>query len=237
MKRGIGYILFLFVLISAEPLWAITVTSGQLVTSTIATPADRDTYSFAAAAGDSINVSVGDTHYDAYFYPMVKLYAPDGTQLGSNYGSNGAWLGHRATATGTYTAVVLDAFTGSGGDYLFTMVKAPGAQSDPDGRAIQSGEVISRLLVVGDMDVFTFTAAAGDSISVSVGDTQYDAYFYPMVWSSTMTHNWVVMARPSASRRVGPQAKSTIHRSLGSGASKAFWGPLSRRPARRVRRS
>ncbi len=154
------------------------VQSGELVSQTLP-EGDVDVFTFTAEAGDGIIVSAGDAGGD-YFDPMVKLYSPAGELLDSGWGSLRAYINHRATLSGVYTAVVMEGYTGEAGTYRFTMVRAPATQNDLSGGFIQSGQVINRTLPEGDMDVFTFTAAAGDDIGVAVDDAD-GTYFYPMV--------------------------------------------------------
>jgi len=154
--------------------------SGETVNGTLPL-GDLDVFTFGASAGDTITLAVGETvGSDSWFGPKLTLYGPDGAPLGSSWGSSGASVTRRTMLSGNHYAVIEDSQAEYSGNYLFTMVKAPGEQRDSDGRVIQSGETANGTLPLGDLDVFTFGASAGDTITAAVGETVgSDSWFGP----------------------------------------------------------
>jgi hypothetical protein len=161
-------------------LQAQVISSGQTLVGAITASNRTNRYTFAASAGDTITVAVGET-VPSNFAPKVTLYGPDGATLGWSDGDTGASVTRRATLSGNHYAVVEDYWASYDGNYRFTMVKAPGVQADTDGRVVQSGETVVGTLPVGDLDVFTFAASAGDTITVAVGESGGDYSFAPLV--------------------------------------------------------
>src|SRR6266513_1437574 len=84
------------------------IASGQTISSSISPGTEVESYTFAASAGGSIIVTVGDTSGSA-FYPLVQLYNPTGTLLTYGSGQVGAALAsYNLAATGTYKVTVSD---------------------------------------------------------------------------------------------------------------------------------
>src|SRR5205085_1373624 len=138
---------------------------------------DLDVYTFAAAIGDSVSVAMGKTGSDPYgnLHPHLELYGPNGALVATTTGaaeySTAALIGARTlTQPGTYYVVARDAYGGGAGiSYNLTVAHlGPNAPQVPVGDA---GPVTTlfpypTLFRSGDLDVYTFAAAIGDSVSV-----------------------------------------------------------------------
>ena len=88
-----------------------TLVSGNVISDQIDL-GDLDSFVFAASAGETIQIELTDTSGGA-LRPMVRLYAPDGTQVGSATGDSVASLlcptgSCSLDQSGTYTVVVAD---------------------------------------------------------------------------------------------------------------------------------
>ncbi|MCA9000170.1 MAG: PPC domain-containing protein, partial [Planctomycetaceae bacterium] len=103
--------------------------SGETVLAAIDTPADIDTFTFDANAGDSIQLN-----FDNGTIPstngIMELFAPGGSPIDVNgTGTGNASEGSYATevyglpATGTYTVTVRNIESDAPGDYGLTFVK------------------------------------------------------------------------------------------------------------------
>ncbi len=133
---------------------------------------DLDLWSFTATAGDGVMIRMGS----ASLTPWLQLYGPSGgvvtnTTSGNSFARDGV-LNLVATETGTYTLVASAAFAGQIGDYIVNMARAPGAivvSPEDQGGPLENGAVTSASLVVGDLDVWSFDAAAGDGLMLRVG--------------------------------------------------------------------
>ncbi|MGH9370674.1 MAG: FG-GAP repeat domain-containing protein, partial [Vicinamibacterales bacterium] len=144
-----------------------------------------------AARNDAIVLSIGevlDSEIDPGFWPWIRLYGPNGALLGSNWGNWAVYLTATAPLTGTYTVVVgtADSANDATGDYLFTLAKIPGTFVVPtgdQGGAMTNGASHPGTIHLGDLDQWTFYAAQGAALVVSIGEvaTQPDPGFWPWI--------------------------------------------------------
>jgi trimeric autotransporter adhesin len=143
-------------------------TNGVMHTGTIST-GDLDLWTFNANSGDAIIVRMGEITRTNAFTPWVRLYGPNGKLLGSGFGTAAGEVAVTATNSGTFIAVVGDgnsSLSGSG-DYRVTLAKTGDpvmvSAGDEGGTLIGSG-TYDGTIDVGDLDLWTFTACAGDGI-------------------------------------------------------------------------
>ncbi len=140
---------------------------------------DLDVWTFEAVAGDAIVARMGATGYN----PQVRLFGPTGLLLetGSSVvnGGRDAELTFRATNTGAYTLVANSYYANGTGPYIVSLAKAPGAVTKlpgDDGGPMTNGMQHAGVIEVGDLDVWTFDAAVGDSIIARMGATGYNPH-------------------------------------------------------------
>jgi hypothetical protein len=169
-------------------LTATPIVSGQTIAGTIGHSGQVDTYTFTANAGNSFDITVGDADATSGFHPYLQVLSPTGPRIINNgtpatkTSVDGIYT-VPPTGAGTYTVLVQDYFgTGTGG-YNIELGKAPSAQhadSNGDGGLLTSGQTkagnISRF---GDIDVFTFSAAAGNSFDITFGDANAASGLHP----------------------------------------------------------
>jgi hypothetical protein len=155
------------------------IASAQTRTGTVGM-GDLDVYTFTAAIGDDIRVAVGETVAGAGFDPALTLIAPDGSLANSIWDYAGTSVQHRATVAGTYTLVVSDQGADESGAYNVTLAKTPGPQTvTADDAPIALNDTKTGTVGSGDLDVYTFSATAGDSIRASIGETTAGSGFDP----------------------------------------------------------
>ncbi len=139
---------------------------------------DLDAWTFDAAAGDSVLLRIGQRSGGNGFDPRLRLYDPHGELVASaaeGYGYTGAsdaQLSVIAALSGTYTVVVDSGFVRGAGDYRLYYLKVPGAFMVPggdQGGALANGGNHDGTIDVGDLDTWTFDAAAGDSVLLRIG--------------------------------------------------------------------
>lgn len=145
---------------------------------------DLDMWSFAATSGDALVVSVGETGIDTAFFPWIRLLGPSGQNLGSSFGNLVGQVSVAAPATGTYTVVVASGDSGldAAGNYTLTLAKAPGAYTITDGDqggTLTNGSNHTGDIHIGDIDMWSFTATAGENLIVSAGETNGNTAFFP----------------------------------------------------------
>jgi uncharacterized repeat protein (TIGR01451 family) len=148
---------------------------------------DLDQWTFDASAGASIVVSVGEVGGDSAVWPWIRLYGPNGTLLVSAYNQVVAQATVTAPLTGRYTVLVSSADAGNDDTdtYQITLALVPGAtptvSPGDQGGALTNGANHSGVLHVGDLDQWTFDAAAGGSIVVSAGEVGGDSAVWPWI--------------------------------------------------------
>ena len=145
---------------------------------------DLDAWTFQATAGDSIILGIGETGGNSAFSPWIRLKSPTGQNLGSQSGALANQIEATATVSGTYTIVVSsgDAGLDAAGDYTLTLAKAPGAfaiSAGDQGGALTNGSNHTGEIHVGDLDVWSFQATAGDNIILGIGEVGGDTVFSP----------------------------------------------------------
>lgn len=156
--------------------------SGKTRSASIAL-GDIDVFTLEAGVGDSISVAVFETGTDSPFNPWVGLYAPDGTYLDGRWDYYSSYAGRtNAPQAGVYTVVVRDFDDDRGASYNITLARTGGAPVPGNGEVpIRSGETRSSSLGQAGIDIYTFDAHIGDSISIAMMQTSGDAAFDPAI--------------------------------------------------------
>src|SRR6185369_2627356 len=159
--------LFLFFSLASSASAQGALSNGALQTGTISPAGDMDTWTFSAIAGDGIVLRVGATN----FVPKIQLYGPDSALVGDAFTANGnfrdAELILRATNGGPYTVVVSSVFPNNTGTYGLTLAQPPGTfvtSAGDEGGTLTNGVNQAGAIVLGDLDMWSFTATAGDSL-------------------------------------------------------------------------
>src|SRR5262245_18619279 len=138
---------------------------------------DLDVWTFTATAGDRIGVTIGEmTDANTLFWPWIRVWAPNGATLGNSFGAAAAQLSDMiAPTTGTYLVLVAsgNSTLNGTGTYRLTMTHTPGPitiSPGDDGGPLTNGSMHTGEITNGDLDVWTFTATAGDRIGVTIGE-------------------------------------------------------------------
>src|SRR5262249_47283081 len=146
---------------------------------------DLDVWTFSATAGDRIDVHIGElTDSNGVFQPWIRIWAPNGASLGSDYNAAAAVVEVVANATGNYLVLVGSYNTGytGTGTYQITLTKTPGPitiSSGDQGGPLTNGSTHTGEITRGDLDAWTFTATAGDRIDVHIGKLTDNGGFQP----------------------------------------------------------
>jgi len=103
-------------------------TSGQAITASL-TAGDLDAYTFTLAAGGSATVRASELGATAFF-PLIDVFGPNGTRVGSNAGSASAIVTLTSvTLGGTYTIVMHDSGDDNIGQYALALDATPGSDT------------------------------------------------------------------------------------------------------------
>ena len=167
--------------------------NGASHTGTIAIAGEVDTWTFTANAGDRMAVHIGEIMDNNDFRPWIRLRAPGGASLGDTWGTDAAVIDDVvAPATGTYEVLVASRDSGFNGTgtYRLTMTRTPGpitVSAGDEGGPLTNGATHSGEILQGDVDVWTFTAQAGQRIAVHIGEVTETDDFRPWIrlWAPT----------------------------------------------------
>jgi uncharacterized repeat protein (TIGR01451 family) len=145
---------------------------------------DLDQWTFTAAAGAAMIVRIGEVGGDSDLYPWLRVYGPNGASVVGSAGPHAAEVAAFLPQDGTYTVVVATNDSGfdAAGDYLLTLALVPGSPAvspGDQGGALTNGAVDGGAIHVGDLDQWTFTAAAGSAILIRIGEIGGDSDLYP----------------------------------------------------------
>ncbi len=162
-----------------------SLTNGWTHTGTIAPVGDSDSWTFSASIGDRIVIKVGEISQTNTFTPRLRLQNPGAVQIAVASGAVAAEITVTATNTGTFTVIVDDAVgTTATGTYRLTLGKSPGAifvAPGDEGGPLTNGVAHQGDLPIGDLDVWSFTATAGESIVLKMGQITDVSSFDPWV--------------------------------------------------------
>lgn len=150
-----------------------TIANGQTVNGTV-TGKGYDSYTFKVPVGDSFVVSVSETgDHDANFVPQIEL-VPPGAESGIHTAHTlYARLEQDNAAEGSSTVRVSRADGAStGGSYALTLIQVPGALSGGVAATVMSPRAAySGTNVRGDLQVFTFSGVAGQTVTLTLTPT------------------------------------------------------------------
>jgi RHS repeat-associated protein len=154
--------------------------NGTLNAGTISA-GDLQAWSLGASSGESVVVRVGMLSSSGVFDPWLRLYWPDGQLVGSVDPGSGpvAEVAITATNSGTFTVLVGDgSYGGYGGTgtYQLSCLTVPGlfvVSAGDQGGGLADNSFNPGAISMGDLDPWTFTAAAGDFVSMVLTGTNF----------------------------------------------------------------
>jgi hypothetical protein len=146
---------------------------GQTQTGSIGTPAEIDTYTFVANAGDTVLIAISRASGD--LWPRIRLYQPGGLLLVDEDAPTQVEVSQVLPVAGIYSIRISDGFnetlTGGYGLYL-QRLNAPG-----NATPLSFGQTtIGSIAQTAEMDTFTFDAQENDAILVSISQASGDLW-------------------------------------------------------------
>ncbi|HEX6886001.1 MAG TPA: hypothetical protein VF530_21685 [Planctomycetota bacterium] len=161
--------------------FAQALVNGGVVRGSIATPGEQDTYTFDAGPGDWFELRVANVA-GATFAPRIEVFNPRGALLRSAASAEIAVIDttrvdgglSQHTPAGTYTVVVasVEGTRTPTGDYDVHFVLA----ARDIGEALLDGVTVTGELTRGELDTFTFTAPAGQTIMGTITRLQGSSF-------------------------------------------------------------
>jgi len=162
-----------------------TLSSGETGTGSILAGGGTTTWTFTANAGDAWVVRIGELTQSGALSPRIRVYSPSAVLLDWGFGAVAAEAAGTAPASGTYTIEVGDnAGTTASGTYQLSLALSGHAVSVPvgdEGGALTNGQRHTGALGVGELDVWTVSANAGDAIVVRAGELSPGSSLTPQV--------------------------------------------------------
>ena len=186
--------------------------NGALHTGTTGLTQEIDVWSFTATVGDRIGVHIGEMVDNDDFQPRLRLQAPDGNIIASDFGTDAAAInGIAAPASGAYQVLVssFDSLFDGTGTYRLTMTKTPGpitVSAGDQGGPLTNGALHVGEILQGDLDVWTINAVAGQQITALISEASETDDFRPWirVWAPDGTI--VGSASGPTTAQIGPIA-------------------------------
>src|ERR1035441_8959642 len=142
--------------------------NGGNQTGTIFTNTTADSYTFTANTGDNVVLRLGTTGFDG----NMNLYGPTGAFLKTAASGTDAELDLTATNSGTFTVQVSSYYAGGAGTYVLHLAQFPEAFIVPggdEGGPMTNGGNHAGTITLGDLDMWSLTANAGDNIVLRLG--------------------------------------------------------------------
>jgi hypothetical protein len=172
-KSGAGQGSYNLTLERLNPGSGASISFGHTVSGTLAI-GDLNSYTFSATSGNRVIIRMSKT--SGSLNPGIHLYSPDGRELKESWSARTAELTSDALpTTGIYTVLVADYWGTSQGEFNLVVERLnPGS-----GPVIEFGQRVSGILAAGDLNAFTFAAAAGDRVVLRMGQTSTSATLYP----------------------------------------------------------
>jgi hypothetical protein len=148
-------------------------TNGGNFSGTL-TLGDQDMWSLTANAGDNIVLRLGSSGFEG----NLNLYGPNGALLKTAGGNSTDWaLAYTATNSGTFGVLVSSYYPGGAGTYALHLAQFPEAfivPSGEEGGPMATGGNYSGTLTLGDQDMWSFTANAGDNVVLRLGSSGFE---------------------------------------------------------------
>lgn len=169
---------------------------GQTTLATISAPGEVDTYSFTAAAADTLVVRMGSA--SSVLAPHIRMYGPDGVKLCETYSYSPAidTGGCLAPSNGAYKVLVNDYNGADSGSYGISLQRVNNP-SQP--QALAFGQLqTTDLIAPGQLATYTFAANSGDTVLLRMGGTSNGIYPQMRVFAANGTMICNANGYPSA---------------------------------------
>jgi hypothetical protein len=187
MKRFIirlAWLLLIFTMAARNsPAATNNISPGQTIGGRIALLGQVDYLLFSANSNDAVTVFLGISNAPICFFPVLQLLDTNGDLLVTAGGidcNTRDITGLHLPRTGTYTIVVRDDGGNESFTYGLSLIKMPGSNATDAGEAgvIAPGQTVAgRIGAIADLDVYTFPAVAGDTVTTRLSTTDGDGQY------------------------------------------------------------
>jgi hypothetical protein len=147
---------------------------GETVNSRV-TSANGDEWMFSGREGDEIRVEMRSSTLDSY----LELYDPSGRMVASDDDGGGNLdsliEGYVLPDSGTYT-IMASSYSGEDGSYRLSLERTDSGVEIGVGGEIDFGETVDGRVMTERGDEWTFTAGAGDVVTIDMESRSLDTY-------------------------------------------------------------
>ncbi|MBC2698794.1 MAG: PKD domain-containing protein [ANME-2 cluster archaeon] len=152
---------------------------GETISGSIDPSTEIDTYTFSADSNDTVIIRVDGPQYSSNLNPEIRLYAPNGPLLTSQWSYDNFEMLHTLPDSGKYKILVLDHDIEYTGDYnLFIQrLNNPGNTTPIGFDETVSGSIDPPL----EIDTYTFSADSNDTVIIRVDGPQYSSNLNPEI--------------------------------------------------------
>src|SRR6185503_8987264 len=124
---------------------------------------ELDVFTFTATVGQRVSIVI--TASGSSMTPRIQLRGPDGSLVADKSGFPTAEVSAQVlNQSGTYQIICRSAEGNTTANYALALVNDPG--SNLNERIIQPGQTLAGGIVLGELDVFTFSACQGERITI-----------------------------------------------------------------------
>ena len=177
MARFTTLILLVFLPLVGRGQGALT--NGSRHLGEITPAGDADSWTFSANAADSISLRVGATNFN----PRIRIFGPNNEPVGEvvspRLDTRDVFLTVQATNSGTYTVLVSSTTAALTGTYALHLAQIPGTfvvSPGDEGGPLQNGANNPGTISLGDLDMWSFSANAGDGLMLRMGATDLNPW-------------------------------------------------------------
>jgi hypothetical protein len=144
---------------------------GDLITCTISSSSDGDTFRFAAQVNDKVTILAVRTSF-GNFVPCIELSGPDGSRIDTQCGGSPR-IDFTVTRAGTHLILIRDDNSTDMGSYNVTLERI--FPLTRFGTAIRYGQTLDGLAIdpSGDLDFIVFNGVKDDRISLQSARTSF----------------------------------------------------------------
>ncbi len=158
-----------------------SIVPGVTQTGTI-TNGSVDAYEFSATQGEKLTIYMANTGFNNTFFPTVVLRGPNGAVLAQATNNLAALLSAvPVTDSGMCVLFCRNRSAQGGGSYGVTVVKHPGPNGFELGEtnSITPGLPVVGTNTTGDLDVYEFSANAGERVTIFMQELGFNSGFEP----------------------------------------------------------
>ncbi len=158
---------------AATPLDTADMRYGDSINGSIRAGGNAE-YTFTGSTGDIVTIALNSRDFDAF----LELYGPGGQMIAQDddggSGLNSLIRAFRLNSNGVHTIRARSFNNRSSG--AFTLTLEGTRASAPQQTTISYGETVNGFIGVGGSADYTFSANAGDTVTITLNSSDFDAY-------------------------------------------------------------